>query len=121
VTEREAVLAHFRAQLEEMVAGDTEILGDLLDDRFTLTHITGYVQPKAEWLAEMRAGQFDYHRIDEQNTTIRLDGDSAVVTGRIVTDATVYGAHSNWRLVLTQEYRRIRGGWSAQRSVATTW
>ncbi|MFD7117839.1 hypothetical protein ACFWAA_12405 [Streptomyces sp. NPDC059922] len=39
-----------------MVEGDTPSLDDLLDEGLTLTHMTGYVQPTAEWLAEMRPG-----------------------------------------------------------------
>nr|WP_176669838.1 nuclear transport factor 2 family protein [Mannheimia granulomatis] len=31
-----------------MLNADTKTLDRLLDDNFTLTHITGYVQPKAE-------------------------------------------------------------------------
>ncbi|WP_460111598.1 nuclear transport factor 2 family protein [Streptomyces sp. YKOK-J1] len=30
---------------------------------FTLTHMTGYVQPKAAQLAQMRPGRFVYHSI----------------------------------------------------------
>ncbi|MET9460679.1 hypothetical protein ABZY05_37290 [Streptomyces canus] len=34
----------------------TEALDNLLADGCTLTHITGYVRPKDEWLSQMRAG-----------------------------------------------------------------
>ncbi|KUN59168.1 hypothetical protein AQJ46_40560 [Streptomyces canus] len=44
----------------------TEALDNLLADGCTLTHITGYVQPKGEWLSQMRAGQFLYHGIEEK-------------------------------------------------------
>jgi hypothetical protein len=104
-----------------MVEGDTQSLDDLLDDGFTLTHMTGYVQPKAAWLAEMRAGQFVYHSIDEVDTTLGLDGGTAHLTVRAMTDATVYGGRADWRLLLTTDYARRGNTWIPMRTVATTW
>ncbi|MFC3572640.1 nuclear transport factor 2 family protein [Streptomyces yaanensis] len=46
-------VAH-RAYPDAMDEADTEAFDDLLDDGFALTHMTGYVQPKAEWPAQMR-------------------------------------------------------------------
>jgi hypothetical protein len=120
-TDEAQIYVAFRAQIAAMVAGDADVLADLLPADFTLSHITGYVQPRDEWLAQMRTGQFDYHRVDEVAVSLQLHGDAAVLTGRILTDATVYGTRANWRLVLTQDYVRTAGSWSARRSVATTW
>ncbi|MFF8195079.1 nuclear transport factor 2 family protein [Streptomyces bobili] len=111
----------YRACLRAMTDGDTDTLDDLLDGDFTLTHITGYAQPKAEWLAQMRAGQFVYHSVDEKDMAVEAEGGSAHVVGRIVTDATVYGAHADWRLRLTIDYARRDDTWTALRAVATTW
>ena len=115
------VVEAFRAQLRAMTEGDTESLDALLDDGFTLTHITGYPQPKDEWLSQMRAGQFVYHGIEEKKVTVDVEGDTARLVGRIVTDATVYGTHADWPLQLTTDYARENGTWTALRSVATTW
>jgi hypothetical protein len=120
-TDRRDLSAAFRDQLQAMVDGDTEVLDDLPDDGFTLTHMTGYVQPKAEWLAQMRAGKFIYHTVEERAVTIEVDGVAARLVGQILTDATVYGSRATWRLQLTLDYRRSGHGWTALRSVATTW
>jgi hypothetical protein len=40
-----------------MTSSDTGALDELLADDFALTHLTGYAQPKNEWLAQLRAGQ----------------------------------------------------------------
>lgn len=39
-------------------------LGIILADDFTLTHMTGYVQAKAEWLDAIETGQMQYHRME---------------------------------------------------------
>jgi hypothetical protein len=48
-------------------------------------------------------------------------GDTARLVARVVTDATVYGTHADWRLRLTMDYARPGDTWAALRSVATTW
>lgn len=117
----QALQRAFEDQLEAMKQGDTSRLAGLLDDGFTLTHMTGYRQPKSERLAQMRAGQFRYHAISVQRTNIVVQGESASVTGRIITDATVYGTRAHWRLQLALSYQRRAASWLALRSVATSW
>jgi hypothetical protein len=120
-TDEAEILAQYQGQLDAMGRGDTAALDELLDDRFTLTHITGYRQRKTEWLSEMRAGQFRYHRIDQRSATVALAGDTATLVGRFVVDATVYGSRSRWRLQLAQTYTRLADHWTTTASVATTW
>jgi ketosteroid isomerase-like protein len=120
-SDREEIVAAYRAHLRAMTNGDTDALDDLLDDGFTLTHITGYQQPKAEWLSQMRAGRFVYHGVIEKNVAVDVEGDTARLVGRIVTEATVYGTHADWPLQFTMDYARDGDTWTSLRSVATTW
>ncbi|WP_406223803.1 nuclear transport factor 2 family protein [Streptomyces canus] len=115
------VTTAFRAYLQAMLDGDTHALDNLLADGCTLTHVTGYVQPKDEWLSQMHAGQFLYHGIEEKLVTVEVEGDTARVSGRFITDATVYGTRANWRLQMTMDYAREGDTWSVVRSAATTW
>ncbi|MEU0213012.1 nuclear transport factor 2 family protein [Streptomyces canus] len=96
-------------------------LDNLLADGCTLTHITGYVQPSGEWLSQMRAGRFLYHGIEEKRVTVEVEGNTAHVSGRFITDATVYGTRANWRLQMTMGYAREDDMWSVVRSAAATW
>jgi hypothetical protein len=83
--------------------------------------MTGYVQPKEEWLSQMREGRFIYHTIDEKSMTLDIEGDTARLVVRTVTDATVYGTRANWRLQLATDYAREGDTWATLRTVATTW
>jgi hypothetical protein len=69
-----AVRGNYEAQRRAMVAGDADALGALLADGFTLTHMTGYRQPKAEWLADVRSGEMTYHAMDDVQVTIDISG-----------------------------------------------
>ena len=88
VEARAEVADAYRRQLDAMVTGDVDILNGLLADDYTARHITGYEQPKAEWLAQIRDGHFVYHRIDQQCLDIRVDGDAATLTSRDIMSVT---------------------------------
>ena len=77
-----AVCTNYQAQREAMVAGDAEALAALLMNGFTLTHMTGFRQPKAEWLADVRSGVMTYHVIDDVDVSVDLEGGAPVVTAR---------------------------------------
>ncbi|MEV2211548.1 nuclear transport factor 2 family protein [Streptomyces sp. NPDC050997] len=109
------------ALLDATHEGDTSALDDLPDHGFTRTHVTGYVQPKAEWLAQTRQGRFVYHTIDGKSATIEIDGDTARLVVRTVTDATVYGTRANWPPRLATEYAHKGDTWVVLRTEATTW
>lgn len=84
----------------------TDRLDPLLDDQYSLTHITGYRQPKREWLSAIDSDEMRYHSAQERSVTIDVTGDTAVLVGRSVVTATIYGARGTWNLQLTTNYTR---------------
>ncbi|WP_418606370.1 nuclear transport factor 2 family protein [Georgenia sp. SUBG003] len=65
-----ALRANYEGQRRAMVAADPDALGDLLQDDFTLTHMTGYVQPKTEWLTDVRSGWMTYHDVRDVEVSV---------------------------------------------------
>ena len=104
-----------------MQAGDIDALSKLVADGFSLTHITGYVQPGHEWVAQMRQGKFVYYRINIRDLNIQIDRGHAHLVAQTFTDARVYGNRNEWRLQLALEYARLEDRWIAKRAVATLW
>ena len=109
----------FLALLDElhnaMVAVDIDRLDDMLAADYSLVHITGYEQPKQEWFDVMIAHSFDYHNIrvntDSLILAISRSGNSAIVSGKGIFDATINGMHSPWRLEFTHEWYYHITGW----------
>jgi hypothetical protein len=116
-----AVRANFAAQEDAMVRGDGEALGALLTDGFTLTHMTGYRQAKAEWLDQVRTGEMAYHSMENVDVAVDISGEAPVLLARTRTEATIWGAHGTWRLRLRMRFAQIDGMWLAAESVASTW
>jgi hypothetical protein len=117
-----AVLASYQAQRDAMVAGDTEALADELADGFTLTHMTGYVQSKREWLAHVDSGEMAYHAMADVDLRV-ADTDTAepVLVARTLTDATIWGGRGVWSLQLEIHFHHDGSRWAAARTVASTW
>lgn len=103
-----------------MVQARVEKLEQLLADDFVLVHITGYRQPKAEWLEAIRTRQMQYHDIREQSVTVEIKGSQAQLVARNLVNATIWGSKSLWPLQLTTTFIDDRGTWKPQFSRAAT-
>ncbi len=117
----EEIRANYQAQCDAMVGADVSELSDLLAPEFTLTHMTGYLQPKSEWLDDIATGQMIYHSIHNVDITTDITPDRVTLTARSRTRATIWGAEGTWPLQLRIDYTHGRAGWIATRTVASTW
>jgi ketosteroid isomerase-like protein len=116
-TEAQVVEA-YRAMCSGMLKRDTDLLDALPDDGYTLTHMTGYRQARKEWLHQIDLGEMQYHRVQQDSTSVEVAGDTAVLIGRDVVDATIWGSRGTWSLELTTSYERRADAWIAVRTVA---
>jgi hypothetical protein len=116
-----AVLANYEGQRRAMVAGDADALGALLAEGFSLVHMTGYRQPKDEWLADVRSGAMAYSSMEDVDVSVDVSGEAPVVTARTRTAATIWGASGTWPLRLRITFTREGTTWVAAGTVASTW
>jgi hypothetical protein len=117
----EAIQALHEAMCAAMVAGDTGELAGILSEDFTLTHMTGYVQSKSEWLEAIESGEMQYHRMGTVEATHGTDPTVPELTARTHTDATIWGSRATWRLTLRSWFEPHGDGWVITRTVASTW
>ncbi|WP_426976484.1 nuclear transport factor 2 family protein [Pseudarthrobacter sp. O4] len=113
--------ALYETMCDAMVAADIAELDGLLADEFTLTHMTGYVQSKAEWLDAIETGQMQYHRMETVEATSSPEGTTPGLTARTLTDATIWGSRATWRLTLRSWFEPRGEEWVIARTVASTW
>lgn len=104
-----------------MVAADTGCLAAMLTDDFHLVHITGYDQPRAEWLAHIDAGQMQYHASEEKLVAVKVDGNKATLTGRNLVKATIWGMRGTWPLQLDIDLSLQNGRWLMSEARASTY
>ena len=121
VDDRQAVIELYREMNRAMVAADVDALNKMLVPGYTLTHITGYKQTRAEWLAQVQSGQMRYFRIEEASVDAHVQGERATLTGRARTHARIWGAQGQWPLQLQIELRKSGGQWLMEKAVASTY
>ena len=119
-TDTGPVEAAFRSVYQAMLAADTAALGALLDAGFTLTHITGVVQPRGDWLADIDARRMVYHSAQEVSLSTSRSGETATLVARHAVDATIYGGRGRWNLQLAADLVRRNRGWVVTKMVAQT-
>jgi len=122
LTEDEGAIAGLYSQMHlAMVAADIEALAPLLTDDFHLVHMTGYDQPRAEWLAHIASGRMRYFSSTQEQVIVRIDGDSAQLTGRNRVKADICGARGTWPLQLDIGLVRRDGRWWMSTARASTY
>src|SRR4051812_41295520 len=119
-TNKTQVLDVTRQLTQLMIEKDTAAMNKILDIHFTLTHITGYVQPKEEWYAEIESERMKYYSYKEVKTSVEIDGDKATFVGQNFLDARIWGTRNNWRLQQTMQLEKRNGKWTILKSIATT-
>jgi len=76
---RAAEAALYRA----MIAKDIAALDTILADEVHYIHSPGFAENKAEYLAGVKKGRYDYAAITSRNVTVKLLGDAALMHGLV--------------------------------------
>lgn len=111
-------LEQFQALNQAAIRQDVAAMDKLLADDFSLTHITGYQQPKAEWLTEVRSGSMRYFEFQEVDTNLKINGKHAVLVSKNIVDANIWGVRNRWKLQQTVDFTLTKQGWRIDKSVA---
>lgn len=118
----DALISLYRQMQAAMVAADSARLKALLTDDFMLVHITGYRQPREEWLADITTGRMRYSSSEEKALRVTdVDDVRATVIGRNLVTASIWGAQGVWLLQLRIDCVRTDGRWLMRRAVASVY
>ena len=113
------ILSVTRKLTQLMIETDTGDLSQILDKNFTLTHITGYVQPMAEWFAEIENESMKYFSAKEVAHSIKVNGDEAECVQKNLLDARIWGSRNTWRLQQKMQLEKRNSKWIILNSLAT--
>jgi ketosteroid isomerase-like protein len=103
-----------------MINKDTETLEKILDDNYLLVHITGYHQPKQEWLEQIENEQMKYYKTMPQKTSITIEGNSAILICDTKLDARIYGFRNTWSMQMKMYFEKRGDNWYPLRTIATS-
>jgi hypothetical protein len=118
--DKQKILAVYQQIDEAMVNKDTDTLEHILDDNYVLVHITGYHQPKREWLKQIDNEQMKYFKTMPQKTTIAIDGSTATLICNTKIDARIYGFRNLWSMKMEMHFERRGENWCPVNAIATS-
>ncbi len=94
-----------------VAANDVPTMARILSDDFVLTTGSGKCFTKEDLLAEARGGRTVYAFQDDSQRTVRLWGDTAVVTALLRAKGTEDGEPFGYRVWFSDTYVRTSGTW----------
>ena len=118
MNDQETVIALSRQIRQAMVDQDTDTIDRILTDDATLTHQTGYVQSKQEWIDFMKKGRMRYFTATEMGISADVNGDKARVVVKNKVDALIFGTRNIWNLQLVFNFEKLDGEWRVVKTVA---
>ena len=118
----ERVLAALDTEYQAAVRNnDAATMNRILADDFVLVTGKGRIQTKADLLNEARTKEIQYEHQEDSKQTVRICGNTAVVTALLWAKGTNKGKPFEYRLWFSDTYIRTTDGWSyvfAQASIA---
>ena len=104
---------------DALVHGDTTTLRRLLSDDWMITHSTGKVETKTQYIAAIESGERKYKSIDRDEINVRVYGAAAVLTCRTVLSAESNGQPYKRQNRYIHVYVKRDGHWQAVASQGT--
>lgn len=123
MTDEEAIVDLYRQENQAMVDKDVVKLNNILAPSMKLQHMTGYVQPKQEWIDQIQNGDMKYFASNEEQVkNIQVNGNHASLVGQNRVKASVWGSGvATWPLQMKMEFAKDNGKWIITNQKASTY
>ncbi len=110
--EQKALVAALDTQYQAAVKdNDSATMDRILADDFVLVTGRGKTYGKADLLAEARSGAVRYEHQEDASQTVRVWGDTAIVTALLWTKGAEQGKPFDRKLWFSDTYVRTKSGW----------
>lgn len=123
MTDKDEIIELYRQENKAMVAKDIVKLNEILAPSMQLRHMTGYLQPKLEWIDQIQNGEMKYFSsVEEKIKDVKVDGNTASLVGQNKVRASVWGSGvATWPLQMKVEFAKNNGQWTITNQYASTY
>lgn len=105
------VLERFKEFQQAMIDKDEYALNKIMDENYTLTHMSGKIQTKQEYIIDIIEGVLNYYHSTIKEPKIIVNDIYARLKADVELDAKVYGIKGNWTLNTNITMKKINGEW----------
>ncbi len=122
MTDEEQIKKLYIRYWQCMIDKNADGLRSLQTDDYYLMHMTGTKQSRETFINGLLDGTFNYYSADHDAIDVRINGDTAVMTGKSRVVAAVYGGgKGSWRLQGDFTLRKENDTWKLTSSRASTY
>jgi len=123
MTDIETIKQLFRTVNKAMVEKNLVTLNEILAPSMELTHMTGYIQPKLEWINQIQNDEMQYFSSKEEAIKdIEINGNKASFISQNQVQAKIWGGGINtWPLQMKVYFEKQNGKWIIVKQVASTY
>lgn len=123
MTDKETIVQLYRDENVAMVEKNLSRLNEILAPTMKLTHMTGYVQPKLEWIDQIQNDEMQYFSSKEDAIkAIKIDGNQASLIGQNQVQARIWGGGTHtWPLQMQVFYEKKNEHWIISDQKASTY
>lgn len=121
MSDKDEIIACYKAMYEGEIRKDIEFLKNYLDDSYVLVHMTGVRMNRQEYFDAILDGTLNYYDCEHKKMSVTVNGDKATLIGDTRVSAAVYGlSRQYWNLRLDCSFIKKDGTWKMTKSVAST-
>jgi len=91
--------------------GDTATFDRMCADDYVSTNNVGLVRTKAQVIEDLKSGALKVESMISDDVNVRVQGDTAIVTGRVTTKVQDRGRDTSGQNRFTQVYMKRNGRW----------
>ena len=122
MTDKEQIVQLYKEMYTAMINKDRPELERVHDDSFVLVHMTGMRQTKDAYITAIMDDTLNYYSATHEEMQVKLNGDTAVLTGRSKVTAAVFGGgRHTWRLQLRFQLVKKNAEWKFTVASASTY
>ncbi|WP_414042070.1 nuclear transport factor 2 family protein [Macrococcus sp. EM39E] len=110
-TPEEQVYLVYKSLYTAMINEDVDRINQLMMEGSFLVHMTGYKQPKREWLKAIEDQSMKYFSSLEENIEIMMKDKKATLIAQNRVDANINGMRDTWPLELTIYMVKFEKNW----------
>jgi ketosteroid isomerase-like protein len=96
---------------QAMIQADAKALDEILRDDVTYIHSSGPIEGKAQVIKEITSGKLKYTGIEPSEVGVRVYGDTAISTGRVLLKSSSLGKSMQFSVRFTEVWLRSHGVW----------
>lgn len=111
VNDNQMVAEVVHKQIKGMINRNIDALKETILPEARLSHVTGMVQTRDEWLQQIKAGRMHYFDNHEELFQVTVDGNKAEVISRNRIDARIFGFRNTWPLQTRTQLVKHEGQW----------